>query len=404
MKILQINAVSGIRSTGRTCTEMADYLNRNGHEAYIAYSFGMPYEKGYKIGNYLEIKIHSQLSKVFGLQGYFSQHGTKKLIQYMDELKPDIVHLRNLHSSYINLRLLLTYLAENDIPTVLTLHDCWFFTGGCCYYSERECFRWQIDCRGCPGSGETGSGFFPWTAKKMYRDKKQLLGEVPRLAVVGVSDWITGEAKKSFLSSAKILRRIYNWIDMDVFKPVDAFSLRKKFGLEDKFIILGVASIWDNRKGLDIFIELSGRVPEEIAVMLVGNIDVRVKLPKNILNIKETHDAGELAGYYSMADALFNPSMEETFGKTTAEALACGTPVIVMNSTASPELVGDGTGYVLERAEPESVLSAVTEIRTNGKERYSGECVAFARKNFNMKDRIDDYLRVYGELIEVGMA
>jgi glycosyltransferase involved in cell wall biosynthesis len=399
MRVLQINAVSGIRSTGRTCVEIADYLNENGDEGYIAYSDGLPYVKGYKIGSTVEKKLHGLLSRIFGTQAYFSKNGTRKLIKYIKNLKPDVVHLRNLHSNYINLKTLLAYLAQNDIPTVLTLHDCWFYTGKCCHYTIENCFKWQSECFDCPRIHYDNPSWFLDRTKKMYRDKKEWFGRIPRLAVVGVSDWITNEAKKSFLASATIVTRIYNWIDLDVFKPVNNDNLRHNLGLENKFIILGVASGWSNAKGLDTFVELAEMIPQDMTIILVGAMKVNMRLPVNIIHIQETHNVDQLVEYYSMADVLVNLSPEESFGKVTIEALACGTPAIVINSTANPELVGEGCGFIVEQDDINKVIEHIKDIRKRGKSSYKQQCIVYARDNFGINDRLQDYMKLYKQLI-----
>lgn len=399
MKVLQINAVSGIRSTGRICVEISDYLSKNGDKGYIAYSGGIPYKKGYKIGTPFEIKLHGLFSRIFGLQTYFSRKGTRKLLNYMDDLKPDVVHLHNLHANYINLKLLLTYLAEHDVPTVLTLHDCWFYTGKCCHYTIQNCFKWQSECFDCPRIHKDNPSWFLDRTKKMYRNKKEWFGKIPRLAVVGVSDWITNEARMSFLSSAKILTRIYNWIDIEVFKPVNTDELRHKLGLENKFIVLAVASGWSNNKGLDKIIDLAGKIPEDMKIILVGNMRKSVNLPGNIIHIEETHNVNKLVEYYSMADVFINLSLEETFGKVTAEALACGTPVIVIKSTANPELVGEKCGYVLEEINITDLLNILLKVRENKKEYYSEYCKDFAYRNFNIHYRLTEHTDIYKEII-----
>jgi glycosyltransferase involved in cell wall biosynthesis len=398
MKVLQINAVSGIRSTGRTCVEIADYLNKNGDEGYIAYSEGPSYIKGYKIGLTFEKKIHGLLSRICGTQAYFSKIGTRKLINYMERIKPDVVHLRNLHGNYINLELLLTYLAENDIPTVLTLHDCWFYTGKCSHYTVDNCCKWQTECFDCPRIHKDNPSWFLDRTKKMHRDKKNWFSRIPRLAVVGVSDWIANEAKKSLLSSAKIVTRIYNWIDLDAFKPVSTDKLRYKLGLENKFIILGVASGWSNNKGLNKFVELAGLITEDMIIILMGAMKVDVELPANIIHIQETHDVDELVKYYSMADVLVNFSPEESFGKVTAEALACGTPAIVINSTANPELVGEGCGYIVEKDDIEKIVEHIFTIQSRGKSCYTRQCIKYVKNNFSKDDRIKDYLKIYRQI------
>lgn len=398
MKVLQINAVSTISSTGRTCSELADYLNNSGHEGYVAYSAGIPYLYGYKIGSKFDAKLHGLWSRLFGMQAYFSKSATRKLLLYISKLKPDVVHLRNLHSNYINLQLIFNYLADYDIPTVITLHDCWFYTGKCTHYTIDNCYKWQTGCGGCPRLKKDNPSWFFDRTPKMLKDKKELLQRIPRLAVVGVSDWITSEACKTFLSSAKIITRIYNWIELDVFKPTNAANLKKKMELNGKYVILGVASGWSNDKGLDKFIELAKILSEDMEIVLIGKIPSDVKLTENILHIPETHNVIELVEYYSMADVYVHLSPEESFGKTIAEALSCGTPAIVLNTTACPEIVDDSCGIVLINNEPITIFTAIRKIRSNGKSFYSKSAVARVKRHFYSKTNLAELLKLYEQL------
>jgi len=400
MKVLNINAVNGIKSTGRICLEIADYLNNNGHEGYIAYSNGLPYEKGYKIGTPAEIKLHGLLSRVFGMQAYSSKNGTCKLLKYIKDIKPNVVHLHNLHGNYINLKLLVSFLAENDIPTVLTLHDCWFYTGKCTHYTVDGCYKWQSGCGNCPRLKKDNPSWFFDCTKKMYIDKKEWFEKIPRLAVVGVSEWITNETRQSLLASAKIVTRIYNWIDFEVFKPIETDFLRHKLDLMNKFIILGIASGWSNAKGLDKFIELADQIPDDMSIILVGDISVNIHLPKNIIHFKETNNMNELIKYYSIANVFVNFSLEEAFGKVSVEALACGTPVITYFSTANSELVGDRCGYIVEKNDFTGIKNAIFNVNKKGKEYYKDNCISFAKANFNKEDRINEYINLYQELLK----
>lgn len=398
MKILHINAVCGTGSTGRICVESCNYLDKSGNECYIAYSDGFTYKNGYKIGMTLEKKLHGLCSRIFGIQGYFSKSGTRKLLKYMDIINPDVVQLGNLHANYINLQILLSYLADKNIPTVVVLHDCWFYTGKCTHYTVDGCYKWKDNCGNCPRlKKDNPSWFFDRTAE-MYKAKKKWFERIPRLAVVGVSDWITNEATKSLLSSAKIIKRIYNWIDLEVFSPTNTVVLRKKLNIEDKFIILGVSTCWSESKGLNKFLELSQIISEDMIIIMVGSMEHNICLSKNIIHIKETHNVNELVEYYSMADIFVNFSLEESFGKVTAEALACGTPVVTVNSTANPELIGKGCGYIIKSINYENILTLLRVIKKNGKSYYSQDCINYAQRNFDMHDRINEYVTLYKEL------
>ncbi len=401
MKVLQINAVNGIRSTGRATTEIAEYLNGNGHKSYIAYSDGPPYYRGFQIGTTIEKKAHALLSRIFGKQAYYSKYGTYKLLEYMDQIRPDVVHLGNLHSNYINLEMLLDYLAINDIPTVLTLHDCWFYTGKCTHYSVDKCGKWQDKCGVCPRLKKDNKSWFFDRTSKMLQDKKEWFSRIPRLAVVGVSDWITNEARKSILSSSRVITRIYNWIDLAQFRPVVYESKKRELGIDGKFIILGVASGWSDAKGLSGFMELAKKINNDEVIVIVGNIEKDIELSNNIIHINETHDIDELVTIYSMADVLLNLSLEESFGKVTAEALACGTPVITNNSTANPELIGESCGYIVGGKSLNEITEKIKKIKKDSKMYYSGNCIRFATDNFGKNERIKDYLGLYHSIIDI---
>ena len=341
MKVLQINETCGTGSIGRTTYELAVELEKRGHECLGAYSQGEPrFHNSVRIGGDLDHKAHAVLSRVTGQQGYFSHLATRRFLSKMDKFQPDIVHLRNLHSNYINLHMLLKHLAKKDIATVITLHDCWFFTGKCTYYINASCEKWQQHCGNCPllHIDNINPTFFFDRTEKCLSDKEKWFEAIPRLAVTGVSNWVANEAKKSIIGNRNPVG-IYNWIDLDTFHPRES-ELRKRHGLEGKFVILVVATNLNRIKGYDEIVWLSERIPENWAIVAIGK--ETVTLPNNVIHIAHTDDAIQLAEYYSMADVCMNTTKFETFGKVAAEAICCGTPVIVYNNTASPELVDDG--------------------------------------------------------------
>jgi glycosyltransferase involved in cell wall biosynthesis len=402
LKILQINAVYGFSSTGRTTLELATALRERGHQSYVAFSTSTcPVESGYQIGGRLGKKIHGLFSRLFGTQGYFSTYATNNLLKYIDEIRPDVVHLRNLHANYVNLKILLKYLAEHNIATVVTLHDCWFFTGRCCYYTEDNCFKWLQSCGNCPCLNKYNISWFFDRSAKILIDKKNWFSGLNKLAVIGVSDWIANEAKQSILKNATVIKRIYNWIDLDVFKPLDTVSMRQRYDLENAFVILGVAQSWSKHKGLDVFIEVARELKGDAVILLVGNMADDTSLPSNVKCVAAINESSELAMHYSMADVFLNPSIQETFGKVTAEALSCGTPVIVFNETASPEIAGnDGTcGYVTDKNDIQQITSAIEAIRKNGKVSYTFNCRNRALEMFDKNHGIDEYIKVYEHLV-----
>ncbi len=400
MKILQINAVYRKGSTGRTCKELSEYINGTDNTCYSVYAYGST-DNSYthRMSTSTDIRFHSFMSRLTGKQGYFSVLSTKRLINYINDLKPDVVHLRNLHGNYINLPLLLEHLADKDIPTVVTLHDCWFYTGKCCHYTVTGCYKWKQGCYKCPSLRKDNKSWFIDATASMWKRKKQLFEKIPRLAVVGVSDWITSEARESYLSCARILRRIYNWIDLNVFYPKDETEdVRHRLNITGKKVILGVASFWDDSKGLKDFVSLSRILSDDYVIVLIGRLNADIELSRNMIHIPVTESLSELTEYYSMADVFVTLSVEESFGKVSAEALACGTPVVCCNSTANPELVGNGCGRVVEPGDINAFAAAVYELSNKDKKEISSHCRSFAEKNFNKNDRIEDYLSLYREL------
>ena len=399
MKIAQINCVCSGTSTGRTTQELAQGLEKAGHSSRVFYSYGHnPDGYAVPIGNTFDRKLHALLSRLTGLQGYFSHLATAGLIRQLKRYSPDVVHLRNLHSNYINLRMLLTYLAKSDTPTVLTLHDCWFFTGKCTHYVSAGCYKWQESCGNCPRLHEDtiNPTFFFDRTRKCITDKRKWFSAIPRLAAVGVSRWVTQEAANNSLLAGKKLTTIYNWIDQDVFHPKES-DLRERHGLQGKFVILMVASVFDETKGLRELTELAARMPEHWAIIAIGNI--RKPLPDNVIHVPLIHDVHLLADYYAAADVCLNATLFETFGKVTAESLCCGTPVVVYRNTASPELVEDGCGEMVEQETGvDGLWEALQRVEKAGKQSYTDHCLAKARRHFRKEDGVAAYIELYQQL------
>lgn len=406
MKIVQINCFYQFASTGRTTYELHHYLMDHGVDSYVFYgNKAKTIEKGVsRIGTDNDTKIHGLLSRITGKQGYFSKGATRKLLSRLDDINPDVVILRVLHSNSVNIPMLLQYLAKKDIATIVVLHDCWLFTGHCNYYSSVGCMKWQTECNHCPRLHDGGGNptWFFDTSKKVFYDRVRDFGAIPRLAAIGVSDWITNEAKKSvILKEAKIKRRIYNWIDLSVFTPKDTKELRNRLGIkQEEFVILGVATTWGVRKGLNVFIDIA-KQKSECKVVLVGNMPEGIDLPNNVIAAGSTSDTNELAMYYSMADVFISPSQQETFGKVIAEAMACGTPCLVNNATAMPELVADGCGYSIDNCSVESFCKYIDVIKEQGKEAYSEACINKALKSFNKELNIKQYLSLFNEMMSM---
>ena len=404
MRILQINAVNKNGSTGRNVYELHKAMLNRGIQSYVAATHMRDNEENcFQIGTKLDWKLHGLFSRFFGLQGYFSKLATKELLDSIKRIKPDVVHLNNAHANYLNLRQLFNFLSVNDIPTVITLHDCWFYTGKCTHYTSVACNKWKTRCHHCPQLKKDNVSWFFDRTSKMWNDKKNWYESIPRLAVVGVSNWITEEAKKSILKNAKIIERIYNWVNLDVFKPVETKKIREKLNIFDKKVILGVASEWDNRKGLERFVELSKVISKkEYVIILVGNCK-QTELPSNIITVNLVNDVNELVQYYSLADVFVQMSLQESFGKVVAESLACGTPVVTIDSTANSELVSRNCGIVINSMEISQIAKAIETVMAKDKSVYINKCRQFAKAMFDKEKNINLYFDLYKQIISISI-
>ena len=401
MNVLQINTVCGFGSTGRTSIELARALMDHGDTCHIAYGQGeSDYEKSFKIGTRIENHLHNVGSRMFGKQAYYTTSGTSKLTQYIADIQPDVIHLRNLHGNYLNIEILFGYLASIDTPVVWTLHDCWPYTGKCAHYTAVGCDKWQLQCSHCPQVHQYPPSLFLDRSAQMFVDKKRWFSAVKDMTIVPVSHWLAGEVRKSFLARFPI-KPIYNWINQEVFKPTLS-DARERYQInKDTFVILGISGGWrkDSSKLRD-FIDLSRLLPKTMQIVLVGDTKNSDCIPEHIKHIPYVESTNELAKIYSMADVYVHFSTEDTFGKVIAEALACGTPAVVYDSTACPEVVGDGCGFVVERRNVEGAFQAAAKVSRMGKRFFSSTCIAFATENFNYKTNAGSYISLFGNVTE----
>lgn len=403
MRVLQINATYGFGSTGRNVAELHNYLKKHNIQSYVAYGEKRCEESQeiFYVGSELDHKLHGAFSRLLGKQAYFSRRATKKLCRKIDELRPDLVHLHNVHANYLNFPNLMKHLKESNIPVLLTLHDCWFFTGKCCHYVGVNCTKWQNCCENCPQLKTNNKSWFLDTSKQVFLDKKELYSSM-KLGVVGVSDWIVSEASQSILKSSVFIKKIYNWIDTTKFRPIKNTSFREEYNItKDEKIILAVSQGWDENKGLSDLIEVAKRFPN-CKVVLVGKPPEHKHLPENMILIPFISDLDKLVEVYSVADVFVNPSHMETFGKVTAEAMACGTPVVLYDNTGNKELVVPGVGELAKNLDIDDLCNKVELILNKGKEYYEVNCIKNVSESFEMSNQLEEYIKAYRQLIESG--
>lgn len=397
--VLQINSTLNWGSTGRIAEEIGQMIIANGGESYIAYGrYGNHSQsRVIRIGNKWNVYLHVLQTRLFDRHGLVSKKATHLLIKHIEEIKPDIIHLHNIHGYYLNYPILFDYLAYSKIPIVWTLHDCWPFTGHCSHFSYVKCERWKIACNNCIQKNDYPSSFLFDNSKDNYYKKMASFTSIENMTVVPVSKWLRSLVTESFLKKYPI-NVIHNGIDINVFHPLDSSQLF--YTSNNKFVILGVASIWEKRKGLDDFIQLQKLLSQDYSIILIGLTKAQIKqLPQYIIGIERTNSVQELAAYYSSADVFFNPTWEDNFPTTNLEALACGTPVITYKTGGSPEAIDENTGFVIEQGNLNEAIRAMEQIKSVGKGAYTQACRERAVKYFNKKDRYADYLQLYNEIL-----
>lgn len=402
MKVLQINVTCGHGSTGVIATEIAERLEYRGHEAYIAYGQGTTsYLKSYKIGSKFENKLHALIyTRILGKEGYGTYVGTKKFLKWVDFVKPDIIQVHNLHSNFLNFPMFFKYVKEKNIPIVYSLFDCWAFTGKCTHFTEEGCRKWETQCGNCPQLKNSGpkTWFFDRT-QSLYKVKKNLFTSLPSLNIIVCSNWLKREVKKSFLSKYPI-HMIYNWIDTKKFKEWHDDSIYSRYGLDkNKKILVSVSAIWnDMTTRYTDALRLAEILPDDYQLVIVGNLTSKRIPRRNIVHINFVHGTDELSKLYSAALAFVGFSVEDTFGKVFAEAMLCGTPAVVFNATACPEVVGD-IGYVVEPHNVVEMLDKVNEISKNGRLYYSERCKQHVIKNYNYDINVGKYIDLYESIL-----
>ena len=377
MKVLQINATYGIGSTGEIVTGIGQVASQNGIEMYYAYAKSTNsnlQEKTFRIGNTFDHKRHAVYSRLFGRQGQYSSLATRKLLAWINEVKPDIIHLHNLHNNYINISILFNYVKQHRIKTVITLHDCWFFTGKCCHFLYDSCDRWMSGCGSCSRQRKEIPSYLFDKSIADFNVKKKLIGENPFVYVVGCSQWLTDCAKKSLLAD-RVVRTIYNGIDLNVFVPSPKY-MQPPFGMEDKFVIMGTASKWLSAENQATFDYITSQLDKSMVLFLVGcSVEqIQKNQKENVIMTGFVKDRKELATYYSISDVFVNVTKVDSFPTVNIEALACGTPVITYHSGGSAETIDRMTGMVVPYGDYCQLLCCIQKVKEKGKRFYSANC------------------------------
>lgn len=393
-KLLQLNVTANWGSTGRIAEDIGQVAIENGWDSYIAYGRSHNPSKSnlIRIGTDYDINRHAILSRFLDNHGLSSKHATKQFIEDIKKISPDIIHLHNIHGYYLNYELLFKYLKSWGGPIVWTLHDIWPITGHCAYFGVEECQKWLSGCGNCKRLNTYPQSLFLDKSKSNFIRKQSAFSSLSNLTLVPVSDWLSGLIGQSFLSDYPRLT-IHNGVDTTLFSP----------GIKSKHpYVLGVASVWEERKGLQDFFKLREILPEEFQIRLVGLTESQIKtLPTGIVGIERTNSVSELADLYSSAIALVNPTYEDNFPTVNLEALSCGTPVITYNTGGSPEAVDANTGLIVDKGNYKGLADSIMAIYAKDMERLKIECRNRAMQFFAKDVCYSKYISEYQKLTNV---
>ena len=399
MRIFQLNTVCGIKSTGRIAAEIGKLVEADGGECRIGCGANFVPESvchmAYRTLSVPKRKLYSLIIRYFDGDTCFNAFGTWKLTREMDRFQPDVVHLHNIHGGYLHAGVLFRYLKKKQIPVVWTLHDCWPFTGHCAYFDYSGCERWKTGCHHCPQQRSYPVCLGLDGSRRNHKRKRKLFTAPDNLTMVAPCEWMRLPLGESYMSKYPV-RVVYNGVDLNSFRPVES-DIRKRFGVEDTKLVLAVAAEWDERKGLRYLVQAAQKLGREYTFVVIGLSKAQVEaLPEGMIGIEHTANVDELVQWYSAADCLANPSMEDNMPMVNLEALACGTPIATFRTGGCPEAVDEHTGIVVEKEDVDGLCEAIRQL-TPKTEARKAACLERS-KLFDAAQTFENYLKLYREL------
>lgn len=364
MRIAEINyTLNG--STGTIMRNVSSKFREDGHDVHVFIpksrtNLRVRNNEDIIFGTITERLFGIVLARLIGYDGFSHVFSTLSLVRKLRRFSPDIVHIHNLHLTYVNIPLLSSFIKKHGIRVIWTFHDCWPLTGHCPHFILSRCEKWQHGCYSCPSYKEYPKSLVD-DSKRMFKLKKRCFGGMSNLHIVTPSEWLKGCVSRSFLKSKRCYV-INNGIDLSVFSPKES-DFREKYNIGTKLLILGVSSNWGYKKGLDTFVKLREDLPEnDYAIVLVGvSSKLASEIPSSIICIERTSDACQLAKIYSSADVFCNPTREDNFPTVNIEALACGTPVVTYSVGGSAEIIDETCGAAVEPENYHTLLSILAD-------------------------------------------
>lgn len=400
VKLVQINACYGERSTGKIVRDIDQLAIKNNIKSYV---FCQEENKIYSnvnvIGNIFEWKSHAIFSRITAKQGFYSYFSTLSFLKKLDKIEPDIIHLHNLHANYVYLPLLLNYCAKKNIKTIVTLHDAWFFTGKCVHFLDVNCEKYKYGCNKCPINIVEGIYYYRDNSKFVWNKKRELFQNIYNLKVIGCSKWMADRAKECDVFKDKYVSYIYNGIDTNIFTKKQS-NFREKYNLKDKFVILSFALKWFNEENKTVcenIIEYAKKNNSVIVLVGCNNKQIdKCKSINNILPLGFIRDENELVNVYNGCDVFVNLTLVDTFPSVNMESIACGTPVICYNDCGGgPELIKENITYVVPKFDYKEIIKSLDKIKNHSLDRE--DCIKYAKDNFDKEKNYMKYINLYLE-------
>ncbi len=393
MRVLLVDVNCKKGSTGKIVYDLYNCLQAQGHTAAICYGRGSVIREPNicKFASDTEVKIHALLTRITGMTSCFSPFATKRLLRFITDFKPDIVHLHDIHGYFVNINTFLRFLKKQNIKTILTLHCEYMYTGKCGY--AYKCEKWKTQCGSCPEKKSYPKSMFFDFSKKMFNEKQSIYEDFNKLTVVSVSKWLDNRVKSSILGDKRQFV-VYNGIDTEIFKMRDTSTLYTKHGLGDEKIVLHVTGNFeDSRKGGQFVLQLAQRMPD-VHFFIIGNNGPIKDLPDNITAIGRTENQTQLAEYYSMANVSVITSNVENFPTVGIESICCGTPVIGFDCGGTAETAPGNFGCFVKFGDMEALEAAVRSA-LNGELCSKNECAIFGTEKYAKEKMFLSYMDIY---------
>ncbi|MGM0340147.1 glycosyltransferase [Enterococcus sp. AZ007] len=391
MKILLINQFCSHGSTGRICTDLQELAIANGDECCIAYGrYSAPEGiETYKVGSSFNVYEHVFESRFYDNDGFASRHSTRKFVKFIKEYNPDVIHIHNLHGYYVNSEILMDYLKKTSIRIIWTFHDCWPFSPRTAYIDYDENGNLPKRQTSKESKNQYPKSYF--NLHDNYMRKRKTFSGINKLTIVTPSNWLKRMVKETYFKDYDCVT-IHNGIDLSKFKPtVMPSSIVKRYNLQNKKVLLSVANVWDDRKGLRFLNDLSHKIDDSYKIVVIGKIaDKNESISEKITHIERTDSVEELSYWYTKADYFLNPTLFDNFPTTNLEALACGTPVITFDTGGSGESIDHTCGKVIREKNADRLYLAITDGRE-----YDPELCIRRSKMFEKEKKFQDYIKLY---------